>query len=258
MKRPKGRKTMDKVEHEYGAEQISIQNDINLQILLFILLKNLSSYVETASSFFESKSKASLFFTKSLFNPAVTIFNRPKSTMIMARFLIITMFKILIDNSNDCSFYLNVLLNFLNKMLAYPEMFSEFFFFAHSVFIQYINNPNEYQEVILNCSAQILIFQQTAKFCNAENHREFRSLTFNTLQLIINSIHQTLPVNDLVDNLLSLLFEKSVSNVSCQVLRKYMQLFKMSNILVTKELFEKFMKMVSVCKTDVKTFNPVL
>ena len=243
---------------EYGAEQISIQNDINLQILLFILLKNLSSYVETASSFFESKSKASLFFTKSLFNPAVTIFNRPKSTMIMARFLIITMFKILIDNSNDCSFYLNVLLNFLNKMLAYPEMFSEFFFFAHSVFIQYINNPNEYQEVILNCSAQILIFQQTAKFCNAENHREFRSLTFNTLQLIINSIHQTLPVNDLVDNLLSLLFEKSVSNVSCQVLRKYMQLFKMSNILVTKELFEKFMKMVSVCKTDVKTFNPVL
>lgn len=82
------------------------------------------------------------------------------------------------------------------------------------------------------------MFQQTAKFMGAKNHREFRALTFNTLQLIINSIHQTVPINDLVDNLISLMFEKSVSDISYQVLRRYVELFKKSNILVTKELLK--------------------
>ncbi|OHT11866.1 hypothetical protein TRFO_18553 [Tritrichomonas foetus] len=248
--------TLIKLIIDFGDNQI-INGDINLQVLLFVLLKNLSAHAEIVSSFFESESKSNLFFTLKLFNPAVTFFNRPNSNLIMTRFLIITMFKILIDNSNQKSFYIDALLNFLNTILIYPGLFAEFFFFTYSTYNDLINS-SEYQTIILNLTARALEFQQTAKFLNLDHHRQFRSLTFKTINNLLDSLHKPIPITTLLDVLLNLIFEKSVSDLVFTLLKKYMFLFKNSKPEDTVSLFKKVMDKVKLCKDELDLFQEII
>ncbi|KAK8894257.1 hypothetical protein M9Y10_022692 [Tritrichomonas musculus] len=246
------------------GQNLILDGNYILQTFLFYELSSLKDLTDI-SAFVKQKNKKSIFFTETLFNPSITIFNHPDSKIHPIRSAIYKVFKGLV-NESTASFFIPILADYINKFIPYPELFTEFYYFTAPILCQYKHAPN-LQYVIFGCVSHAL---QSLYFTKNENSKECQILTFSMTDKYIESVKNQKPTDFLLSSFLSdvifMIFDNSVSEVIFDLIEKYFVIFCINNEQATiNSLVEEtiptldfFLSHIDLCKHQCKKLLYIL
>ena len=227
----------------HGYQRIN-SGDVTLQTFLFLVLKDISSEINEAVRYLQEKEAMGIFFTKPLFNPAITIFNSPSSPLVWFRILVLRYYQTFLDEMDNPKLSV-LLLNRLNDFVGYPEILGEVCFFATKIFIKYMKSE-ELQLAFLCLAPQILKCQQAAKYAGFEHSAEFRSLTFKVLREVFDSAkafqEYDEDIYDIRRTLVELLYESDVTDITVVLLEKFYKMFVGQRIGVFLQMLSPLIK----------------
>lgn len=239
------------------GQNLILNGNILLQTFLFYELSNLKDLSEI-SAFVKQKNKKSIFFTDTLFNPAITIFNHPESKIHSVRAAIYNVFNGMV-NQSTASFFIPILTDYLNKFIPYPEIFSEFCYFTAPSLCGNNHAPSS-QTVVLDCLSHALQYQYESKFLNLPFYREFQVLTFVMLDKYIESIKNQKPEDFFVSSFLSeiifLIFDNTISDLIFNLIEKYFLIFhNIRDQLRIDTLIAEILPVLDFCIANVNLCN---